>query len=130
MGAIWRSLSVLPTALAALGLVLGWGLFVRLANTSVSDTPTAAGLAAPAVATAAPRCANATLAPASGNLPAIQRATLCLLNRERAKHGLRKLRANRALRGVAQELAINLNADALLAGELVAYSVEWFEDNQ
>jgi YVTN family beta-propeller protein len=48
MGAIWRSLSVLPTALAALGLVLGWGLFVRLANPSVSAEPTAAGLAAPA----------------------------------------------------------------------------------
>jgi YVTN family beta-propeller protein len=48
MGAIWRSLSVLPTALAALGLVLVWGLFVRQANPSVSDEPTAAGLAAPA----------------------------------------------------------------------------------
>ena len=35
-----------------------------------------------------------------------------------------------ALRGIAQELAINLNGDALLAGELIAYSVEWFEDNQ
>jgi hypothetical protein len=35
-----------------------------------------------------------------------------------------------ALRGIAQELAINLNGDALLTGELVAYSVEWFEDNQ
>lgn len=34
------------------------------------------------------------------------------------------------LRGVAQELAINLNADVLLAGELAAYSMEWFEDNQ
>jgi YVTN family beta-propeller protein len=48
MSAIWRSLSVLPAALAALGLVLGWGLFVRLANPSVSDEPSAAGLAAPA----------------------------------------------------------------------------------
>jgi YVTN family beta-propeller protein len=42
MRAIWRSLAVVPTALVALGLVLGWGLFIRLANPPVADEPTAA----------------------------------------------------------------------------------------
>jgi uncharacterized protein YkwD len=49
-----------------------------------------------------PKCANTSVQPNGGNLAAMRRATLCLLNRQRTKHGLRKLHANRALRGVAQ----------------------------
>jgi YVTN family beta-propeller protein len=39
MRAIWRSLAVVPTALVTLALVLGWGLFIRLASPSVADAP-------------------------------------------------------------------------------------------
>lgn len=54
---------------------------------------------------AAPRCAHTSLMPAAGNLGAIRRATLCLLNVERTKHGLGKLRANGKLRAAAQPYA-------------------------
>jgi len=46
-------------------------------------------------------CANANLRPTATNLGAVDAATLCLVNRERAVYGLRALRANRELGGVA-----------------------------
>ena len=52
-----------------------------------------------------PLCDNAAVEPAKGNLAAVRRATLCLLNHERAERGLGKLRQNRALRGVAAKYA-------------------------
>jgi uncharacterized protein YkwD len=52
-----------------------------------------------------PKCANAGVEPNGSNLAAMRRATLCLLNRQRTRHGLRKLRANRPLRHVAQRYA-------------------------
>lgn len=52
-----------------------------------------------------PKCANESVEPAKGNLRAVRRATLCLLNVERTKRGLGKLRANRPLQGVATRYA-------------------------
>ena len=57
-------------------------------------------LASAASANAA-RCANAHANPAE-HPRAAHRATLCLLNRERAAHGLRPLRANGALASAAR----------------------------
>jgi uncharacterized protein YkwD len=48
------------------------------------------------------KCSNAGLMPAAENLKLIRRATLCLINRERARHGERPLRANARLRRAAQ----------------------------
>jgi len=63
-----------------------------------------AAVALPATAQASPRyCKVASVAstaqqvPAKGQLRAASRETLCLLNRERAKHGLRPLRLNKRL---------------------------------
>jgi uncharacterized protein YkwD len=47
-------------------------------------------------------CAHAGLAPTPHDLRLIRAATLCLVNRERAAHGERPLRANRRLRRAAQ----------------------------
>ena len=55
-------------------------------------------------AQAAP-CANVDLQPAAANMPQVRRATLCLINRQRTKHHLRKLHANTPLRGAAQGYA-------------------------
>ncbi|MCW2989457.1 MAG: hypothetical protein JWM73_51 [Solirubrobacterales bacterium] len=52
-----------------------------------------------------PGCANQDAQPAGGNLAAIRRSTLCLLNHERTKRGLGRLHANKPLRGVATKYA-------------------------
>ena len=52
-----------------------------------------------------PLCENASAEPAKGNLAAVRRATLCLLNHERTERGLAKLHHDRALRGVATKYA-------------------------
>lgn len=57
-----------------------------------------------------PACAGADATPAAGNLGVVRRATLCLLNKERADRGLAKLRANRPLRGVATRYARSMEA--------------------
>ena len=46
---------------------------------------------------AAAGCRNADLVPAPGNLARIRRATLCLVNADRAAAGLRRLRPNRRM---------------------------------
>ncbi len=63
---------------------------------------------APAVAATAPRahaassgCAGSTENPTGTDGATVDSATLCLVNQIRAEHGLRRLRANRYLRGVA-----------------------------
>ncbi|MGH2864332.1 MAG: CAP domain-containing protein [Solirubrobacteraceae bacterium] len=58
-----------------------------------------AGRAAP---TARHACANAALMPSATDIRAIRAATLCLVNRQRARHGERPLRANVRLRRAAQ----------------------------
>ncbi len=55
---------------------------------------------APAAA-ASPPCPGANLQPRAANLPAVDAATLCLVNRLRIARGLRPLRANRELGHVA-----------------------------
>jgi uncharacterized protein YkwD len=55
-----------------------------------------AAVAAPATASAA-TCAGAGSSPAKLGETGVRRATLCLLNHERAAHGLRPLRADRRL---------------------------------
>ncbi|HSZ13151.1 MAG TPA: CAP domain-containing protein [Solirubrobacteraceae bacterium] len=60
-----------------------------------------ASTGAAGAASAAPACANANLQPTATNLGAVDTATLCLVNRERAANGLRALHANRELGSVA-----------------------------
>jgi uncharacterized protein YkwD len=57
---------------------------------------------------AARACAGANRIPTSTTLHRAARATLCLLNRQRAGHGLRSLRSNRALRTSARRYARSL----------------------
>src|SRR3712207_6303855 len=62
--------------------------------------------ALPAAASAgAPRCANARVVPTAKTLDQARSATLCLVNRERSKRGLPKLRTNRALQASASSYA-------------------------
>jgi uncharacterized protein YkwD len=60
-----------------------------------------AALAAPPFASAAV-CADADLMPSGDNAPALRSATLCLLNAERAKRGLRALASDPQLSKAAQ----------------------------
>jgi uncharacterized protein YkwD len=61
-----------------------------------------AALALPATAPAA-TCAGADLMPAADNSASLRSATLCLLNEERAKHGLAALTSNAQLGKAAQK---------------------------
>jgi uncharacterized protein YkwD len=61
----------------------------------------AAALAAPATAPAQ-ACPGGDVMPTSSNLRAVRQATLCLLNHERATHGLRPVRPQAKLRRAAQ----------------------------
>jgi uncharacterized protein YkwD len=70
----------------------------RLAVTSLLAV--AAAVAAPAAAGAA-SCSGADRSPAELGQDATARTTLCLLNKERSAHGLRKLRADAKLRRAA-----------------------------
>jgi uncharacterized protein YkwD len=58
--------------------------------------------ALPAAASAAAPCASADLMPTAGNGAQVRAATLCLINRERTKRGLRALRHDGQLRKVAE----------------------------
>ena len=61
----------------------------------------AAALSIASPASAAP-CAGADQVPSAGSLDEARDATLCLLNAERARRGLRPLHANRRLRHAAE----------------------------
>lgn len=50
-------------------------------------------------------CRNTALRPGKDNLDRVNRAVLCLLNRERTKRGRKKLRSHRTLSGVAERYA-------------------------
>ena len=65
-------------------------------------TASAYGPRARALDRSAPRCAGANLRPNAFDLARIRAATLCLVNRERVRHGERPLRPNRLLRRAAQ----------------------------
>jgi uncharacterized protein YkwD len=58
-----------------------------------------------AAAQAAHPCAGAYARPTAANAAKVRTATLCLLNRERARHGLPKLHAQRSLRHAASSYA-------------------------
>jgi uncharacterized protein YkwD len=62
-------------------------------------------LTLPASSLAASTCGGATLKPSAANAAVIHRATLCLLNRQRASHGLPRLREQRSLANAAQSYA-------------------------
>lgn len=69
----------------------------------------AIALCAPAAAPAA-TCLGADREPSSSNLPVIRRATLCLVNVERAKRGRVKLRFHRELSKAANRYAQDMVA--------------------
>ena len=62
----------------------------------------AALLLVPASASAAAPCPGADLIPSSENLDQVRASTLCLLNRERTRHGLQRLSESPQLRKSAQ----------------------------
>ena len=55
-----------------------------------------------------PGCAHADAVPKPGHIGHAENATLCLVNRQRALHGLRKLRSNATLRRVAGSYALRM----------------------
>jgi uncharacterized protein YkwD len=66
----------------------------------------AASLAIPALASAKRSgCRGADSTPTARSIAKARAATLCLLNRERKAHGLRRLRAHRMLTSAAQDYA-------------------------
>ncbi len=66
----------------------------------------------PAPAAASGGCADAMLLPSAGNLSRINRATLCLVNKERTKRHLKPLRRQGALDTAAGRFAKRLVADS------------------
>jgi uncharacterized protein YkwD len=62
-------------------------------------------LAFPAAANAATPCRGAHLTPSPQHAAQVRSATLCLLNRQRALHGLPRLRAHRSLSHAAAKYA-------------------------
>jgi uncharacterized protein YkwD len=59
----------------------------------------------PTPSVAAPGCAGAGLQPTQANAVAVGNATLCLVNRQRARHGLPRLRQQRSLSHAANAYA-------------------------
>jgi uncharacterized protein YkwD len=62
----------------------------------------AVALATPSPVSAAHSCAHSHAVPRRGNLAQVRHATLCLLNVQRRRHGLRPLRANHRLAAAAR----------------------------
>jgi uncharacterized protein YkwD len=58
-----------------------------------------------ATAHASATCAGANLTPSAASAAKVRSATLCLLNRQRTRHGLRRLRAQRSLSHAATKYA-------------------------
>jgi uncharacterized protein YkwD len=54
---------------------------------------------------AAARCSGANLAPTPAHAAKVRHATLCLLNRQRTRHGLPRLREHRSLTNAARKYA-------------------------
>src|SRR5687768_7477929 len=68
----------------------------RALKTTLLSAVATLALAAPAAA-----CDNANIAPTATNLAKVQKATLCLMNKERTKRGLGKLHSSARLRRAA-----------------------------
>jgi uncharacterized protein YkwD len=79
-----------------MGLV-GMGLI----RASSVVAPLLVAVAVAASPAAAAGCANAHAVPKAGNAGKIRKATICLINRERRKHGLRALHSDKKLRAAA-----------------------------
>ena len=69
-------------------------------STALTAALMATTLFAPASAAAA--CTGGAVTPGPSNADTVRHATLCLLNQQRAAHGLRKLRSSGKLRSAAQ----------------------------
>jgi uncharacterized protein YkwD len=82
----------------------------RIAQLAVSSLLVLAACAGAPAAASAKGCSGADSDPASLGQAATARITLCLLNRERASHGLRKLRADGKLRRAADAHADDMVA--------------------
>ena len=63
-------------------------------------------LAAPGAAAAAAPCPGADLTPSSENVSQIRSATLCLLNRERTRRGMKRLAESPGLRKTAENYSL------------------------
>jgi uncharacterized protein YkwD len=79
----------------------------RLRFTLPATAAALAALAIPAAASAsaATPCKGANIAPTAKNAAAVRHATLCLLNRQRVRHGLHRLHAQRPLGSAATKYA-------------------------
>jgi uncharacterized protein YkwD len=93
---------ILPCRAAGLGRDGPWAR--RALRCAVLMAATSAVSAAPAAA-AEPACAHASAAPKHLTSTAADHALQCLINRERRRHGLRSVRAERHLRRAAQRHA-------------------------
>ena len=74
------------------------------------DAPAVAQDVAGEVEASAGGCAHASAAPAQAGIAAVRSSTLCLLNIERSRRGLRPLKANRKLRRAAARHARDMDA--------------------
>jgi len=77
-----------------------------------------AGTARPVVvatAAAAKKCKGANSRPWVGGLPLARRATLCLINRERSRRGLKPVHTDRLLKRAASAFATRMVADGFFA---------------
>jgi len=90
---------------------------MRRSRTALAAVPFAALIAALALllgaatapaADAASSCRGAGSLPSSAGGSQTRTAILCLVNRERARHGLKKLRSNRRLRVAAARHSVNM----------------------
>ena len=77
----------------------------------------AVALTAPAPASAA-TCQGADADPASTNVKTVKRATVCLLNQQRRRHGLKKLKTNGRLSLASQRHSNDMAAQVLRARQL------------
>jgi uncharacterized protein YkwD len=94
----------------------------------VQATAWAPGATATLAARAATACPGANTVPSASDIAAAQSATLCLINRERRRRGLRRLRVSYALTRAAAEhsaemLARNYFSDRSPSGATVAQRV-------
>jgi uncharacterized protein YkwD len=93
---------MLPKRIPLLASVLALAVFPSAANAQVLDLleDTLDTVTAP-IAKPKKGCGNADETPTAGTVAETRAATLCLLNGERTKRGLRKLRSHDTLRSVA-----------------------------
>src|SRR5689334_10822275 len=74
----------------------------RIALSSLTMAAALLALPAGSASASASPCAGGNVTPGQSNADAVRHATLCLLNQQRAAHGLRKLHASAKLRSAAQ----------------------------